>query len=177
MPVEPTVTAGASQRRQVCTMSRRMVESVSQRNFYGNQGMHYMASQATTGNTDENLFHDTHLQLQERLRNPITFHAEMMGDIMYLQQVLKQPDAKEFVQVVIKEVNGHMDSNNWILQKQSGVPEDVQIVPSVWSLQCKRNLTTNEVKSHKARSNLHSGKQVYGRGRLNVHCVGLYYSN
>jgi hypothetical protein len=41
------------------------------------------------------------------MRNPITFHAEMMGDIMYLQQAVKQTDAKEFVQVVIKEVNGH----------------------------------------------------------------------
>ncbi len=78
-------------------MSQRMVESMSQRNFYGNQGMHYMASQATTGDTDEDLFHNTHLQLQERMRNPIAFHAEMMGDVMYLQQVLKQPNAKEFV--------------------------------------------------------------------------------
>jgi hypothetical protein len=120
--------------------------------------MHYMASQATTGNTDEDLFHKTHLQLQEQMRNPIVFHAEMMGDIMYLQQALKRPDAKEFVQAVIKKVNGHVDSNNWMLQKQSKVPEDVWIVPSVWSLQCKRDLTTNKVKSHKARLNLHGRK-------------------
>jgi hypothetical protein len=111
-PVEPTVTAGTSQCGQVCTMSQRMAESVSQRDFYGNQGMHYMASQATTGDTDEDLFHDARLQLQEHMRNPIAFHAEMMGDIMYLQQVLKQPNAKEFFQVVIEEVNGHVDSNN-----------------------------------------------------------------
>jgi hypothetical protein len=55
-PIEPTVTAGTSQRGQVCTVSQRMAESVSQQNFYGDQGMHYMASQATTGNTDEDLF-------------------------------------------------------------------------------------------------------------------------
>ncbi len=79
--------------------------------------MHYMASQATTGDMDEDLFHDTHLQLQERMRNPIVFHAEVMGDIMYLQQALKQPNVKEIVQAVIKEVNGHMDSNNWMLRK------------------------------------------------------------
>jgi hypothetical protein len=121
-----------------------------------------MASQATTGNTDEDHFHDTHLQLQERMRNPIAFHAKMMGDTMYLQQALKQSDVKEFFQVVIKEVNGYVDSNNWRLQKQSNVPEDVQIVPSVWSLQCKCNLTTNEVKSHKARLNLYGRKHVYG---------------
>ncbi len=66
-----------------------------------------MASQATTGNTDEVLFHDAHLQLEERMRNPITYHAEMMGCIMYHQQALKQPNANDFVQAVIKEVNGH----------------------------------------------------------------------
>jgi hypothetical protein len=96
------------------------------------------------------------------MRNPIAFHTDMMGDIMYLQQVLKQPDAKKFFQAVIKEVSGHVDSNNWTLQKQSKVPEVIQIVPSVWSLWCKCNLTTNEVKSHTARLNLHGRKQVYG---------------
>jgi hypothetical protein len=111
-PVELTVAAGTSQCGQVCTMSQRMAGD-----FYRNKGMHYTASQATTGNTDEDLFHDAHLQLQEHMRNPIAFHAEMMGDIMYLQQALKQPDAKEFVQAVIKEVNRHVDSNNWTLQK------------------------------------------------------------
>jgi hypothetical protein len=162
-PVEPTVTTGTSQRGQVCTMSQRMAESVSQQNFYGDQGMHYMASQATTGDTDEDLIHNAHLQLQERMRNPITFYAEMMGEyILYLQQALKQPNAKEFVKVVIKEVNGHVDSNNWMLRKQSKVPEVIQIVPSVWSLWRKRDLITNKVKSHKARLNLHGGKQVYG---------------
>ncbi len=134
MPVEPTVTAGTSQCGRVRTMSRRMAESMSQWDFNGNQGMHYMVSQATTGNTDEDLFHDACVQLQERMRNPIAFHTEMMGDIMYLQQALKQPNAKESVQAVIKEVNGHVDSNNWTLQKQSNIPEDFQIVPSVWSL-------------------------------------------
>ncbi len=79
MPVEPIVTASTSQCVQVCTMSQRMAEFVSQQDFYRNQGMHYMASQATTGNMDEDLFHDAQLQLQERMRNPIAFHAEMMG--------------------------------------------------------------------------------------------------
>jgi hypothetical protein len=111
-PVKPTVTDGTSQCGPVCTMSQRMAESVSQWCFYRDQGMHYMASQATMGNADEDLFHDAHLQLQEQMRNPITFHAEIMGDIIYLQQVLKQPDAKEFVQAFIKKVNGHVDSNN-----------------------------------------------------------------
>jgi hypothetical protein len=113
--------------------------------------------------TIEDLFHDSRLELQECMRNPIAFHAESMGHIMYLQQALRQPDAKEFVQAVIKDVNGHVDCNNWTLKKRSEVPDDNEIVTSVWLLlQCKYDLTTNKVKSHKARFNLHSGKQVYG---------------
>ncbi len=68
------------------------------------------------------------------MQNPIAFHAEMMGDTMYLQKALRQPDAKNFVQAVVKEINGHVDCDNWTLKKRSKVPEDVQIVPSVWSM-------------------------------------------
>jgi hypothetical protein len=103
--VEPTVTASTSQRGQVCKMPRRMAESVT-------QGMHHMAHQSTLSETNEDLFHDTHLELQEQMQNPIAFHAEIMGDILYLQQALRQPDAKEFVQAVIKEVNGNVDCKN-----------------------------------------------------------------
>jgi hypothetical protein len=39
MPVDPTVTAGTSQCGQVHTMSQRMAESMSQQNFYRDQGM------------------------------------------------------------------------------------------------------------------------------------------
>ncbi len=153
--VEPTVTAGTSQRGWVRTMSGRMAGSVV-------QGMHHMAHQSTIDETNEDLFYDTHLELQERMRNPIAFHPEMMGDILYLQQALRQHDANEFVQAVVKEVNGHVDCKNWTLKKRSKVPEDVQIVPSAWSMQCKRDLTMNKIKSHKARLNLHGGKQIYG---------------
>jgi hypothetical protein len=96
------------------------------------------------------------------MQNPIAFHAEMMGDILYLEQALRQHDAKEFIQAVVKEVNGHnVDCKNWSLKKRSEVPEDVQIVPSVWSMQRKHDLTMNKIKSHKARLNLHGGNQFY----------------
>jgi hypothetical protein len=66
------------------------------------------------------------------------------------------------VQAVVKEINRHVDCDNWTLKKRSEVPDDVQIVPSVWSMQRKRDLTTNEIKLHKAQLNLHNEKQIYG---------------
>jgi hypothetical protein len=63
-------------------MAQRMAESMSQQDFYGE---HYTALQVAMSKTSEDLFHDSHLQLQERMRKPIiSFDAEMMGAIMYL---------------------------------------------------------------------------------------------
>ena len=145
-------------------MPQRMVESVSQWDFFGTTGMHYMAQTSTIDfdDTPEDLFHDQHLDLQERMQNPIAFHAEMMGDIMYYHQALQQSDAKQFDSAVVKEVNWHVDNKHWELFKQAEAPEDAQVVPSLWSMQRKRNLTTNKITKHKARLNLHGGKQVFG---------------
>ncbi len=81
--------------------------------------MHYMANPSTTAfnETPEDLFHDYHLDLQERMQNPIAFHAEMMGDIMYYDQALQQPDAKQFANSIVKEVNGHVTNKHWTLVK------------------------------------------------------------
>ncbi len=126
--------------------------------------MHYIASSATddvTGQMDEDRKHDEHLTLQECMRHPIVFHAEIMGDIMYLNQALQQPDAAHFVEAVVQEVNGHVNNKNWCLTKRSKVLPDVEIVPLVWSLQCKRDITTNKIKKYKARLNPHGGKQLF----------------
>ena len=127
--------------------------------------MRYMADMSEaylTYETPEDLFHNQHLDIQERMRNPIAFHAEMMDDIMYCHQVLQQPDSHQFAKAIVKEVNGHVEDNHWHLIKCKDVPEDAQVVLSVWSMQRKRNLTTNEITKHKARLNLHGEKQVYG---------------
>jgi hypothetical protein len=143
-----------------------MQESIAQKSFYGKKGMHYMSNSASVSIDDEcfnaDTFHDWHLDLQERMSNPIAFNAEMMGDIMYLHQALKQPDAAEFVKAVIKEINGHIENHNWELIPRNKVPPNIQIVPSVWAMRRKRNLITNEITKYKARLNLHGGKQVFG---------------
>jgi hypothetical protein len=112
--IEPTVTASTSRSGRICTRSRKMAESTSQRDFFGTSSMHYMANLSTTAldETPEDLFHDYHLYLQECMQNPIAFHAEMMGDIMYYDQALQQPDAKQFANGVVKEVNEHVNNKH-----------------------------------------------------------------
>ena len=40
--------------------------------------------------------HDLDLELQDKMRNPISFLAEMQGDIMYLHQAMSQEDSGDF---------------------------------------------------------------------------------
>jgi len=120
-----------------------------------------VATAATTVLADDRA-HDEWLELQERMRNPIAFHAEMMGDIMYYHQAMKQHDAAQFTDAVVKEVNGHVEMGNWQLVRRDQVPDPDYILPSVWAMRRKRNLTTNEITKYKARLNIHGGKQTFG---------------
>ncbi len=81
---------------------------------------------------------------------------------MYLHQALHQPDAREFVEAFIKEINGRIDNNHWKLIPLTEVLEDTEVIPSVWAMQCNCDLTTGRVTKLKARLNLHGGKQEFG---------------
>jgi hypothetical protein len=120
-----------------------------------------MASQAVCEHDYEHIHH-SHLGLQECMHHPIVFLAEMMGDIMYLHQALRQLDVREFMEAVIKEINGHVNNDQWKLIPCTEVPEDTEVMPSVWAMQCKQDLMTGRVTKYKARLNLHGGKQEFG---------------
>ncbi len=134
-----------------------MQESISQRDFYGKKDMHYMANQSIETPTWEELEHNQHLELLEQM-----FHAEMMGNIMHMHQAIRQPDAAEFVKAMVKEINAHVEKKHWILIKRSKVPTNADVIPAVWSMRRRRDLTANVTTKYKARLNIHGGKQVYG---------------
>ena len=58
------------------------------------------------------MLHDEQLMQQERMRHPVAFHTEMLGDEMYYHQAIKQPDAANFIKALIKEVNSHLDKRH-----------------------------------------------------------------
>ena len=55
------------------------------------------AEDLSPSNCDNEERHEAELQLQDRMHNPKAFYTEMMGDIMYFHQALKQSDASNFV--------------------------------------------------------------------------------
>ena len=100
------------------------------------------------------------LELEERMHNPVTFAAEMMGEIMYFHQAMQQEDSDEFVDAVVKEINGDVDNKSWELVNIEDVPKDAEIIHSVWFMRRKRNLVTYKITKYKARLNIHGDKQT-----------------
>jgi hypothetical protein len=112
--------------------------------------------------------HEADYLLQDEMMNPVAFITFSNQDTMYFHQAMKAPDRKQFTQAIIKEVNDHIENKNWELIPRDKVPKSTTILPSVWSMKCKRDIKTQQVYKHKARLNVHGGKQVYGENYFNT---------
>ena len=74
---------------------------------------------------------------------------------MYCHEAINQPDTVKSAKAMIKEINEHVENGDWELVPRHTVPEGVNPVPSVWSIQQKRDLVMDEVMKYKACLNLH----------------------
>ena len=52
---------------------------------------------------------------------------------MYFQQAMQQKDKGKCVDSVAKEENGHVDHQSWELKNVEDVPENAEIIHSVWA--------------------------------------------
>ena len=66
--------------------------------------------------------------------HPIALHAEMMDDIMYYHQAIKQYDAQDFINSIIEKVNSHVKAKCWKLIKHTEVPAGIDVLPSIWAM-------------------------------------------
>ena len=109
------------------------------------------------------------LELQYIISNPMAFLAEMQGCTMYFQPSMTQEDSSDFVEAAVKEVNGHVDNAHWNVVPINSVTEYTDILTSVWSMQRKINIDTNEISKNKARLNVHRGKQTFGKNYFDTY--------
>ena len=82
----------------------------------------------------EDQAHTEHLSIQDRMRHPVAFLAEMCGDIMYFAQAICLPDNQQFAEAIVKEINGREYNQNWRLIKRNEVPDSKPIQQSVWAM-------------------------------------------
>jgi hypothetical protein len=68
------------------------------------------------------VFHDDGYKIQDEMENLIAFVTSTTPDIMYLDEVMKQPDRIQFQEAMIKEVQSQADNDNWKVVGKDTVP-------------------------------------------------------
>ena len=67
----------------------------------------------------------------------------------------------------------YVDEKHWDFILQTQVLPGIEIVPAVWSMRCKHDLTMNEDTKYKAHLNLHGGKQSYSMNYLATYSLAV----
>ena len=69
-------------------------------------------------------WHDDKLDLENQIiSNLLAFLAKSVGYTMYFNPVINQPDSHQFIDVIIKEVDGHTERKHWAMITRSEVAE------------------------------------------------------
>ena len=83
-------------------------------------------------------------------------------DIMYLHEAMREPDRKEFLRAMVKEVKAQMENGNFTIIRRDAAPAGAQILPAVWAMRRKRHIKTREVYKWKARLNIDGSRMIQG---------------
>jgi len=82
------------------------------------------------------------------------YKATSDPDTLYYHQAMKQSDADEFRAAMAKEWEDQRRNGNFRIIKKSEVPKGTTVLPSVWQMRRKREVSTGKIKKYKARMNL-----------------------
>jgi len=100
--------------------------------------------------------------LQDHMEDPIAFVASNNPDILYLDEAMKAPDAQQFEDAMLEEVESHTENEHWEVVSRASVPHGTKVLAAVWAFRRKRRILSKQVYKWKARLNIHGGQQEHG---------------
>jgi hypothetical protein len=89
--------------------------------------------------------HEDDDHIQDDTRDPVALMSATDEDNMYYDQAKRAPDKQNYMEAIVKEVNDHITSNNWVLIPRSQVPKGIKVGDYVWSMKRKRDIKTRKV--------------------------------
>jgi hypothetical protein len=81
-------------------------------------------------------------------------------DNFYYHDILREPDRDTFITAMLEKIDNHNKNNNWMPVLRSELPPGVKVLPSVWKMQRKRQLTDVKIHKQKARLNVNGSKKM-----------------
>lgn len=91
--------------------------------------------------------------------HPLAMKASSDPDIMYYHEAMSQPDRKNWIVAVEKELDDHEKGKHWKVVELKDLPEGTKVLPAVWAMRRKRRIDTQEIYKWKARLNIDGSKQ------------------
>jgi hypothetical protein len=102
-------------------------------------------------------------EIQDQAEDPIGFAASKSDpDTLHFNAAMNAADSEEFKKAMLQEVNAHTDDDHWEVWAKADIPAEQDVLPAVWAFKRKRRIDTRVVYKHKARLNIHGGKQKQG---------------
>ena len=96
------------------------------------------------------------------MAEPIIYAASSDLDILYLHEAMRAPDRAQFLRAMECKIKGHEEGKHWILVPKHQVLKGTKVLDTVWSMQRKRQIESQEIYKWKARLNIHGGQQIHG---------------
>ena len=104
----------------------------------------------------------------DNILNPLSFSAFVAdNETYYYHEMIRQPDAVDFLRAMVKEVHDHTQRKHWVLVPRSKAGKN-KIIRAVWSFKRKR-LPDGLLLKHKARLCVNGSMQVYGINYWNTY--------
>ena len=94
--------------------------------------------------------------------HPMAYAAGKENNETYtFKEMLKQIDAPDFIEAMLKEANDHEERKHWTVIPRSEIPKGTKTIMSIWSFKRKR-FPDGQLNKHKARLCAHGGMQTWG---------------
>ena len=78
--------------------------------------------------------------------NPLqAFKVTSDPDTMYLHEAMNDPDRKELITAIVKEVTYHMENGKYSIIPKSQVPTGATILPAVWKMKRWQGIKTRAI--------------------------------
>jgi hypothetical protein len=60
------------------------------------------------------------------------------NEVFTNQKLMKEPDAKCFVEAIQKEIEDHESRNHWEIIPRSSIPTGMKTIQAIWSFKCEQ---------------------------------------
>ena len=102
--------------------------------------------------------------------NHFVFSADIASnEVFTYHQASKQPDWKDFVSAMEKEIQDHEEREHWTMVERASMPRGAKTIRAIWSFKRKR-FPDGRLNKHKARICAHGGMQQWGENYLLSRC-------